>query len=122
MTKDQAIHYMLHNPHCHVRHQLFAEDEWLYSRGDGIIYDEVGNVFEDFTSHCAGMRFRHEPVWLTGWTVVLGPDPELPDEHPTNALDRLFENWDICHFMRPSDKNELIKYLVDNGVTVGGKE
>lgn len=116
MTKDLAIHYMFHNPHCHVRHNLFSSDEYLYSKGDGIIYDEAGNVFEDFDSHCAGMRLRWEEVWLTGWHVCLGPDPELSPGDPINALHKLLDEWGIdCH-MTADYKNDLVKYLVANGV------
>lgn len=119
MTKDQAIHYMLHNPHCHVWHPLFTQEEYLYSKGDGIIYDEVGNVFEDFESHCAGMRLRWDEVWLTGWRVILGPDPSLPVTDPINAIHKLLDEWGIdCH-MTTDYKNDLVKYLVANGVTVG---
>ena len=118
MTKDMAIHYMLHNPNCHVWHPLFADGEYLYSKGDGIIYDEVGNVFEDFESHCAGMRLRWEDVWLTGWRVILGPNPELGAEDPINVLHKLLDDWGIdCH-MTTDYKNELVKYLVANGVTI----
>ena len=70
MTKDQAIHFMLHNSLVKVRHELFDCSEYLYSKGDGVIYDEAGYVFEDFSTHCDGMRLRTEPVWLTGWSVL----------------------------------------------------
>jgi hypothetical protein len=76
MTKDQAIDYMLQNPYRKVTHRLFSSDEYLYSRGDGIIYDEADYVFEDFWSdgpaaRC-GMRIRSEEFWLTGWRALNG--------------------------------------------------
>lgn len=120
MTKDQAIHYMLHHPRCHVSHPLFDSHEYLYSKGDGVIYDECGYVFENFTGHNDGMRDRCEPVWLSGWKVILGPDPELPDTDPVNVLHQLMCEWGIGSHMGHEDINELVKYLVANGVTVDG--
>lgn len=69
MTKDQAIHYMLHTPYCKVTHRLFAPGEYLYSKGDGIIYDEAGYVFEDFASSRDGMRIRSDSFWNADWSV-----------------------------------------------------
>lgn len=117
MTKDMAIQYMMQNPNCHVWHPLFVDGEYLYSKGDGIIYDEVGNIFEDFDSNCAGMRLRWEEAWLTGWRVILGPNPELTADDPINVLHKLLDDWGIdCH-MTADYKNDLVKYLVANGVT-----
>ena len=75
MTKDQAIYFVLHHPYAKITHRLFASDEYLYSNGDSIIYDENGYVFEDFYSdgpaaRC-GMRIRNEDFWWEGWYVYL---------------------------------------------------
>jgi hypothetical protein len=73
MTKEQAINYMLHNPYHKITHRLFAQDEYLYSKGDGIIYDEAGYVFEDFeigdpVPRC-GMRIRNDDFWWKDWSI-----------------------------------------------------
>jgi hypothetical protein len=72
MTKEQAINYMLHQPYHKITHRLFAHDEYIYSKGDGIIYDENGYVFEDFevarVPRC-GMRIRNEDYWWEGWSI-----------------------------------------------------
>lgn len=75
MTKEQAIYFMLHNPMCKMTHTLFAPDEYVYSKGDGIIYEENGYVFEDFGSDISsvnGMRMRTGDNWMEGWRVITG--------------------------------------------------
>lgn len=124
MTKDQAIHYMLNNPNCHVWHPLFSPNEFLFAKEDGIIYDECGYVFEDFeeNSSRAGMRLRWEDVWLSGWRVTLGPDPELGDDSTINVLHRLLGEWGLGCYLNASDMDDLVKYLASNGVTTCAKE
>lgn len=68
MTRQEAIKFMLDNPMRRIKHCLFSPDEYLYSYG-GIIYDENGYVFEDWHSHCDGMRIRTDRWWQEGWYV-----------------------------------------------------
>lgn len=69
MTQQEAIKVMLDNPYKKITHTLFAPDEYIYSKGGSVIYDENGYVFEDWESHCAGMRIRKEGYWETGWSI-----------------------------------------------------
>jgi hypothetical protein len=58
-------------------------------------------------------------VWLTGWRVILGPDPSLPVTDSINAIHKLLDDWGITCHMTSDYKNDLVKYLVANGVTIG---
>ena len=69
MTNQEAIKVMLDNPYTKITHRLFASDEYIYSKGDRVIYDENGYVFEDWYSHCDGMRIRTEDFWQEGWSI-----------------------------------------------------
>mgnify|MGYP003295212763 FL=1 len=69
MSNQEAIKVMLDNPYKKITHTLFAPDEYIYSKGDGVIYDENGYVFEDWHSHCNGMRIRTEGYWQEGWSI-----------------------------------------------------
>ena len=42
MTQQEAIKVMLDNPYKKITHALFAPDEYIYSKGDRVIYDENG--------------------------------------------------------------------------------
>jgi hypothetical protein len=69
MTIQEAIKVMLDNPYKKIKHRLFAPDEYIYSKGDKIIYDENGYVFEDWYSHCDGLRIKKEAFCEEGWSV-----------------------------------------------------
>jgi hypothetical protein len=69
MTNQEVIAVMLNNPYKKFTHTLFAPDEYIYSKSNGIIYDENGYVFEDWYSHCDGMRIRTEGYWQEGWSI-----------------------------------------------------
>lgn len=69
MTKQEAIKFMRDNPYKKITHTLFAPDEYLYGIGDAAILDENGYIFEDWYSHCDGMRIRTEDYWQEGWSV-----------------------------------------------------
>lgn len=40
MTEQEAIKVMLDNPYKKIKHRLFSSDEYIYSKGDKVIYDE----------------------------------------------------------------------------------
>lgn len=69
MTNLEAVKVMLDNPYMKLKHRLFAPDEYIFSKGDGIIYDENDYVFEDWHSHRDGMRIRTEDFWREDWYV-----------------------------------------------------
>lgn len=71
MTREQMIEYAKENPGVKISHQLFSDDEFLYTNGFAF-YDENGRLFESWKSsdNCAtGLRMRNEGSWLNGWFV-----------------------------------------------------
>ena len=76
MTRDEMIKFIRENPYIHITHTLFADDEYIYSSIDGIIYDELGNIFENWDSttdkHSGinGIRLRQGGIWEDGWHII----------------------------------------------------
>jgi hypothetical protein len=66
------IVYIKANPHLRFSHTYFSEYEYIYSKNDGFIYDEDGNLFETFDDtdfmHI-GLRLREGGNWEDGWYV-----------------------------------------------------
>ena len=64
MSLEQVIAYMRYNPYAKVKHELFADDEFLYMAVDGLIYDENDYMFESWeTGGPDGIRIRQEEYW-----------------------------------------------------------
>lgn len=77
MTRNEMIDFIKHNPRVHISHPLFAEDEYIYSDADRIVYDECGYIFEnwdsvtDMWSGINGIRMRAGGMWEDGWYIKL---------------------------------------------------
>ena len=70
MTRTEMIGYIRENPLVKVTHILFMKDEYLYSKGDGKVYEEHGYLFEDFVTEMHnGLRMRSGGAWENGWTL-----------------------------------------------------
>ena len=74
MTRDEMISFNKENPNIHISHYLFDEDEYIYSDNDGLVYDENGYLFEDWSdtdqwSGISGIRLRQDNMWETGWYI-----------------------------------------------------
>ena len=72
MTRSEMIAYIKQDPHVKISHIYFAQYEYIYSKNDGFIYDENGNLFETFDDtdliHI-GLRLRENGAWEDGWYV-----------------------------------------------------
>ena len=70
MTRDEMIIFIKDHPNVKITHWLFDEDEYIYSKDDGIVYDENGLLFEDWKSDVYdGIRLRITGPWKDGWVV-----------------------------------------------------
>lgn len=75
MTRDEMIEFMDENPNVHITHDLFSDDEYIYSDIDGLIWDEKGYLFEnwdsvtDMWSGNNGIRMRTGGIWENGWHI-----------------------------------------------------
>ena len=79
MKRDEMIKILLTKPGTKISHSLFADNEYIYSDEHGVVFDEDGNVFEDWdinsynpkvtTTH-EGIRIRVGGSWERGWRVV----------------------------------------------------
>jgi hypothetical protein len=60
------------NPYVKITHTLFDSYEYIYSKEDGNVYDENGNLFETFDDtdfmHI-GLRLRKGDRWDNDWYV-----------------------------------------------------
>lgn len=77
MTRSEMIEIIKTNPYLHITHDLFNEDEYIYSDVDGLVYDENGYLFEDWGSETNmwsgrnGIRLRQGNMWENGWHVKM---------------------------------------------------
>lgn len=70
LTKSEMINKAMEEPYQKYTHPLFADDEYIYTKGGNLFYNENGDVFEDwdyFSNHHNGLRIRKAPEWQTGW-------------------------------------------------------
>ena len=69
------IEFIKENPYARISHPLFADDEYIYSRTDGLVYDESGLVFENWASTTDiwaginGIRMRTGGRWENDWYI-----------------------------------------------------
>lgn len=73
MSREEMIAFIKKNPNVKITHTMFADFEYIVQKEDGNVYDERGNLFEDWYSErghgCAGIRTRVGHCWETGWSV-----------------------------------------------------
>lgn len=71
MTRSEMIAYIKANPYHKISHRLFDTDEYIYSGYDGYVYDENGNLFEEWYEpyRWNGIRLRTGNEWEDGWYV-----------------------------------------------------
>lgn len=71
MTRDEMIAYIKANPYHKISHKLFENYEYIYSGYDGYVYDENGNLFEEWYEpyRWDGIRLRVGKEWEDGWYV-----------------------------------------------------
>ena len=71
MTRDEMIIFIKEHPNVKITHWLFDEDEYIYSKDDGKVYDENNYLFEDWLSYGPGahngIRMRYGDNWYDGW-------------------------------------------------------
>ena len=72
MTRTEMIAFIKANPYVKITHILFDSNEYIYSKKDGNVYDENGNLFETFDNtdfmHI-GLRLREGDRWDDNWCV-----------------------------------------------------
>lgn len=75
MDRSVMIVFINENPNVKVTHILFGDDEYIYQKEDGRVYDENGYLFEDWYSEGAGkhdgIRMRTGGKWDSGWSVII---------------------------------------------------
>lgn len=75
MTRNEMINFIKRYHNIPIAHDLFNEDEYIYSDIDGLIWDEHGYLFEDWSSvtdrwsGANGIRMRTGDRWETGWHI-----------------------------------------------------
>jgi hypothetical protein len=70
MTRTEMIGFIRENPYVKITHTLFSKDEYIYSKGDGRVYEEHDYLFEDFISERSnGLRMRTGGLWDNGWSL-----------------------------------------------------
>lgn len=71
MTREAMIAFMEVNPNVKITHTLFDSEEYIYQKEDGNVYDENGNLFDNWDSDDRhnGVRMRIGGSWEDGWSV-----------------------------------------------------
>lgn len=94
MTRAEVIAYMKAHPYEKISHHLFDKSEYVYMADDGMVYDEAGNLFEDWGrlgTGRDGMRMRFSGQWEEGWSLSAVNEDGTPYEPPANPLK---DKWD----------------------------
>ena len=69
------INFILENPNVPITHTLYDSDEYIFSKENGLVYDENGYLFENWDSMVDkwtgwnGIRLRSGGNWEDGWSV-----------------------------------------------------
>lgn len=78
MDRSTMIVFIQENPNVKIRHPLFSNDEYIYQKEDGKVYDENEYLFEDWYSEEKGqhngIRMRTGVNWDDGWEVISDED------------------------------------------------
>lgn len=74
MTRTEMIEFIKQNPYVYITHDLFSDDEYIYSDIDGLVWDENGYLFEDWSSPndytgSNGIRMRTGDRWEDSWRI-----------------------------------------------------
>lgn len=73
MERNFMIELIKENPGIEITHSFFGDDEYIYQKEDGKIYDENGYLFEDWYSEGLGqhngIRIRKGGEWEFGWRL-----------------------------------------------------
>lgn len=71
MIREEMVQLIKAYPYVKFTHYLFSEDEFIFSRDDGFIYDEKGYLFENWELFSAnnGIRRRVGGQWEDGWAI-----------------------------------------------------
>ena len=70
-SRDLAVKILQNLKGVKITPALFGSDEYLYK--DGVVLDESGNVFEDWTTdRHNGMRMRKGGIWECHWKLYRG--------------------------------------------------
>lgn len=74
MDRSVMVVFMQENPNVKITHSLFSNNEYIYQKEDGKVYDENGYLFEDWYSEGIGqhngIRMRIGGNWDDGWEVI----------------------------------------------------
>lgn len=70
-SRDIAVKILQNLKGVKITHDLFGSDEYLYK--DGVVLDESGRVFEDWTTdRHNGIRMRKGGIWEGHWRLYRG--------------------------------------------------
>ena len=74
MTRTEMIEFIKTHPYVFITHPAFADNEYIYSDENGIVWDESGTMFENWDSvhwytGVNGIRFRFGGMWETDWQI-----------------------------------------------------
>lgn len=106
MTRTEMIGFLRENPFVKVTHKLFMKDEYLYSKGDGCIYEEHDYLFEDWSSERSnGMRMRSGGAWETGWSLYVEEKKREMDYRVSHT------GKDIREWCEKCTQNDLAKII-----------
>lgn len=96
MDRSTMIVFMEENPNVKITHWLFSDDEYIYQKEDGKVYEENGYLFEDWYSEGAGqhngIRMRNGGNWETGWKVKEDSDMCKNLSKTTSGKSYLYNN------------------------------
>ena len=107
MTRKEMIGFIMINPNVKVTHRLFSKDEYIYSNGNGCVYEEHGYPFEDFISKdCNGIRARSGGAWENGWSLYKDA-AEMDIEYRVSHTGKEIREW--CEECTENETAKAIK-------------
>ena len=72
MTRSEAVSILKNNHGVRITHRLFEKDEYIYSKENGMVYDELGFLFESWNPEDIlhnGIRMRNTEDWQNEWSI-----------------------------------------------------
>lgn len=97
IKRNIMIEFMKENPNVKFTHPLFSDDEYIYQKENGNVYDENGYLFEDWYSEGVGqhngIRMRIGREWNDGWEVIIDEDICKNLSKTTSGKEYLYNNY-----------------------------
>ena len=119
MERTEMLKLMNENHYVKIRHMYFGDEEYIFMKDDGNVYDENGYLFENwFDDHHNGIRMRNGDAWESGWSIIKNLDSCNILNNSISGIEYLKGVCSSCeynkncsHFNKQVTSNDLLNIL-----------